>query len=127
MLESCSIFDELSPKGRLAVILRKQPCQFCFRHHDNQHCPSHSQPACSIRGCMRMHHELLHDGLQEEEVRALVTEVDPEASEEEDEYYAADFEDDYEQGNSEGYQKEKPETDTQSPTSSEDGAPSHCQ
>jgi hypothetical protein len=35
-----------------------------------------------------MHHELIHDALQEEEARAMVIEVDPEQSREEEEYYA---------------------------------------
>jgi hypothetical protein len=45
-----------------------------------------------------MHHELLQDALQEEEARAVVIEVEPEPSKEEEEFYAADFEDDYGQG-----------------------------
>jgi hypothetical protein len=52
MPEACSIFDELSLRGRLAVIQRKQMCQFCFRHPDNIPCPAHSQPACPVCGCM---------------------------------------------------------------------------
>jgi hypothetical protein len=51
MPEVCQLFEAMSPEGRLAVIQRKQLCQFCFRH---------SLPACPIRGCMRMHHRMLH-------------------------------------------------------------------
>ncbi len=64
MPETSSIFNELSPKGQLAIIQRKQLCHLCFRHSDSQPCPFHSLPACSVRGCMRMHHKLLHDALQ---------------------------------------------------------------
>jgi hypothetical protein len=47
-----------------------------------------------------MHQELLHEALQEEEVRAVVIEVEHDASEDKEEHYAADYEDDYEQGDS---------------------------
>jgi hypothetical protein len=53
MLEVCQLFEAMTPEGRLAVIQRKQLYQFCFRHPDTQSCPSHSLPACPIRGCMR--------------------------------------------------------------------------
>jgi hypothetical protein len=43
---------------------------------------------------MQMHHKLLHDALQEEEARAVVIEVEPEPSEDKEEFYAADFEED---------------------------------
>jgi hypothetical protein len=46
-----------------------------------------------------MHQELLHEALQEEEVRGVVIEVEHDASEDEEEHYAADYED-YEQGDS---------------------------
>jgi hypothetical protein len=72
---------------------------------------------------MRMHHELLHNALQEEEARAVVIEIDPEAREEEGENYAAGYKDDYDQGNSEEDQEEEPERDTQFPTNTKDGAP----
>jgi hypothetical protein len=68
-----------------------------------------------------MHHELLHDALQEKKVRTVVIEIEPKASKEEEEYYAADFEEDYGQWSSEEDQEEEPERDTHSPTSSEDG------
>jgi hypothetical protein len=48
---------------------------------------------------MRMHHELLHDMLQEEEARALVIKINPDGSDEEgeEEYaYAGEFDDDFE-------------------------------
>ncbi len=49
MLEACSMFEELAPRDRLAVIQRKQLCHFCFRHPDSQPCPSHLLLACPIR------------------------------------------------------------------------------
>jgi hypothetical protein len=75
---------------------------------------------------MQLHHELLHDALQEEEFRAVVIEKEPEASEEEEEGYAAGYKDDYEQGDTKGNQEEEPRRETQSLTSSEDGTPSLC-
>jgi hypothetical protein len=39
-----------------------------------------------------MHQELLHEALQEEEVRGVVIEVEHDASEDEEEHYAADYE-----------------------------------
>ncbi len=44
---------------------------------------------------MPMHHRLLHDALQREEIRAMVVEVVPEPEEpkEDEEFYATNFED----------------------------------
>jgi hypothetical protein len=58
---------------------------------------------------MQMHHELLQDALQEEEARAVVIEVEPDPSKEEEEFYAADFEEDYGQGHY--YEDDKDEPD----------------
>jgi hypothetical protein len=66
-----------------------------------------------------MHRKLLHDALQEEETRAMVVEADPEASEEVEENYAADFEEDYGQGHYKEDNEEEPERETPSPTGSE--------
>jgi hypothetical protein len=57
------------------VIQKKRLCQFCLRHPDTQPCPSQSQPACPIRGCMRMHHKMLHRALLREEARPVVLEM----------------------------------------------------
>ncbi len=54
------------------MIQKKQLCQFCFRHPDTQPCPSHSLPACPVRGCMRMHHRMLRRALMREEARPIV-------------------------------------------------------
>ncbi len=78
MPEVCQLFEAMTPEGRLAIIQRKQLCQFYFRHPDTQPCPSHSLPACPIRGCMRMHHRMLHKALLKEEARPIVTEADTE-------------------------------------------------
>jgi hypothetical protein len=72
MPEVCQIFEAMTPEGRLSVIQKKRLCQFCLRHPDTQQCPSHSQPACPIRGCMRMHHRMLHRALLREEARPVV-------------------------------------------------------
>jgi hypothetical protein len=92
--EECRLFGELAPEDRLVVIQRKQLCYFCFRHSDSQPCKSQSLPACSIGGCMRMHSKLLHEALQGEETRAVVIDVeeDLEEPEEDEEFYAANFE-----------------------------------
>ncbi len=128
MPEACSMFEELSPRGRLAVIHRKQLCHFCFRHSDSQPCPSHSLPACPVCGCMRMHYRLLHDALQREEVRAIVIEVEPEPEdpEEEEEFYAANFED-IGQNYSDEDEGEESERETLSPVDSEEERPRLCQ
>jgi hypothetical protein len=75
MPEVCQLFEAMMPEGRLAIIQRKQLCQFCFRHPDTQPCPSHSLPACPIRGCMCMHHRMLHRALMQEEARPIAVEV----------------------------------------------------
>jgi hypothetical protein len=49
--EVCQMFEAMTPEGRLSVIQKKRLCQFCLRHPDTQPCPSHSLPACPIRGC----------------------------------------------------------------------------
>jgi hypothetical protein len=72
MPEVCQMFKAMTPEGRLAVIQKKQLCQFCFRHPDTQPCPSQSLPACPIRGCIRMHHRMLHRALMQEEARPIV-------------------------------------------------------
>jgi len=72
MPEVCQMFEAMTPEGRLSVIQKKRLCQFCLRHPDTQPCPSHSQPACPIRGCMRMHHRMLHRALLREEARPVV-------------------------------------------------------
>ncbi len=72
MPEVCQTFKAMTPEGRLSVIQKKRLCQFCFRHPDTQPCPSHSLPACPIRGCMRMHHRMLHRALLREEARPVV-------------------------------------------------------
>jgi hypothetical protein len=66
------MFEAMMPEGRLPVIQKKRLCKFCLRHPDTQQCPSHSQPACPIRGCMRMHHRMLHRALLREEARPVV-------------------------------------------------------
>jgi hypothetical protein len=72
MPEVCRMFEHMSPEGRLSVIQKKRLCQFCLRHPDTEQCPSQSQPACPIRGCMRMHHKMLHRALLREEARPVV-------------------------------------------------------
>jgi hypothetical protein len=74
MPEVCQMFEAMTnaPEGRLAVIQKKQLCQFCFRHPDTQPCPSPSLTACPVRGCMRMHHRMLHRALMREEARPIV-------------------------------------------------------
>ncbi len=72
MPEVCQMFEAMTPEGRLAVIQKKQLCQFSFRHPDMQPCPSQSLPACPVRGCVRMHHRMLHRALMREEARPIV-------------------------------------------------------
>jgi hypothetical protein len=74
-----------------------------------------------------MHHELTHDALQEEEARAVVIEVDPEQSREEEEYYAADFEEDYGHGHYDEDKEEELGRETPSLTSSEEERLHLCQ
>ncbi len=92
--ERCRLFVDLAPEDHLVVIQRKRLCYLCFRHADSQPCNSQSLPACSVGGCLRMHSRLLHEALQKEETRAIVIEVeeDPEEPEEDQEFYAANFE-----------------------------------
>jgi hypothetical protein len=122
MPEACSMFEKVSPRYWLAVIQRKQLCYFCLRHSDSQPCPSHSMPACPVRGCMHMHHRLLHDALQREEVRAIVIEVEPELDKpgEDEELYAANFEDICQNYSDEDEGEEESERETQSQVDSED-------
>jgi hypothetical protein len=66
------MFEAMTLEGRLSVIQKKRLCQFCLWHPDTQPCPSHSLPACPIRGCMQMHHKMLHRALLREEARPVV-------------------------------------------------------
>ncbi len=81
MPEVFQLFEAMTPEGRLVVIQRKQLCQFCFRHPDTQPCPSHSLPACPIRGCMHMLHRMLHRAVIREEARPIVVGVEKELEE----------------------------------------------
>jgi hypothetical protein len=72
MPEVCRMFERMSPEGRLSVIQSKGLCHFCLRHPDTDRCPSQSLPACPVRGCMRMHHKMLHRALLREEARPVV-------------------------------------------------------
>ncbi len=92
--EGCSLFMDLAPEDRLVVVQKKRLCYLCIRHADDQPCRSQSLPACSVGGCVRMHSKLLHEALQKEETRAIVTEVEegPEEPGEDEEFYAANFE-----------------------------------
>jgi hypothetical protein len=72
MPEVCQMFEAMTSEGRLAVIQKKQLCQFCFRHSDTKPCPSKSLAACPVRGCMRMHHRRLHRALMREEARPII-------------------------------------------------------
>jgi hypothetical protein len=80
MPEVCQMFEAMTPEGRLSVIQKKRLCQFCLRHPDTQQCPSYSQPACPIIGCMRMHHRMLHRALLREEARPVVLGMAQEAA-----------------------------------------------
>jgi len=53
-----------------------------------------------------MHYKLLHEALQEEEIRAVLIEVKHDASEDKEKNYAVDYEDDYKQGDSEEDQED---------------------
>ncbi len=93
--EKCSLFVGLSSGDRLVVVDKKRLCYLCFRHADSQPCKLQSSlPACSIRGCVQMQSQLLHEALQKEETRAIVIEVEdgPEEPGEDEEFYAANFE-----------------------------------
>jgi hypothetical protein len=92
--ETCSLFMDLSPGDRLVVVQKKRLCYLCFRHADSQPCTLQLLPACSVGGCGRMHSKLLHEALQKEETRAIVTEEEegPEEPGEDEDFYAANFE-----------------------------------
>ncbi len=91
---SAHLFRDLAPGDCLVVVQRKRLYYLCFRHSNDQPCRFQSLPACSVGGCVRMHSRLLHDALQREETRAIVIEVeeDPEDPEEDEKFYAANFE-----------------------------------
>jgi hypothetical protein len=74
-----------------------------------------------------MHHRLLHDALQEEEVRAIVIKVEPELDEEEEEYNAADFVEDLGQDYDNADKEEESEREAHSLVDSEVERPRLCQ
>jgi hypothetical protein len=128
MPEACCMFKELAPKDRLMVIQRKQLCYFCFGHSDSHPCPSQSLPACSIRGCMRVHHRLLQEALQKEETQAVLIEVEEEleAIEEDEEFYVSNFEF-LGQEDDEEEERMEPDEGAHSPVDSEQDRPGLCQ
>jgi hypothetical protein len=59
--DNCSTFREMLPKERLDLIHRKQLCLFCLRHLMGKECWTMGKwPNCTIDGCGKLHHEMLH-------------------------------------------------------------------
>jgi hypothetical protein len=66
---SCTLFKNMTPEDRWAVVRRRELCILCFRHLDTKRCWSLGKvDNCIIRGCGRAYSFLLHDVLQNEEV-----------------------------------------------------------
>jgi hypothetical protein len=62
----------MTPKQRLDMAHQKQLCLFCLRHPMNRECWTlNMEPSCTINGCGKPHHEMLHEALKAEEHSAL--------------------------------------------------------
>jgi hypothetical protein len=103
--EECRMFRELAPGDRLMFVQRKQLCYLCFRHSDSQPCPSQSLPACPI---------------------VIEVEEELEALEEDEEFYAANFEF-LGQEDEEDEEGMEPDEGTLSPVDPEEDRPRLCQ
>ncbi len=63
--DNCPTFRDMVPKERLDLIHRKQLCLFCLRHPIGRECWSMGKwPNCTIDGCGKQHHEMLHEVLK---------------------------------------------------------------
>jgi hypothetical protein len=71
--DNCPTFRDMVPKERLDLIHRKKLCLFCLRHPMGKECWTMDKwPNCTIDGCGKPHHEMLHEVLKEGKPSALV-------------------------------------------------------
>ncbi len=70
-LDNCSSFQDMTPKQRLDLAHQKQLCLFCLRHPMGMECWTLNKwPNCTIDGCDKSHHEMLHEVLKSGEPSA---------------------------------------------------------
>ena len=60
----CPTFEKLPPDKRLEKILQKRLCQLCLCHSDGLPCVGR-RATCEFKGCIKLHHTLLHEALGE--------------------------------------------------------------
>ena len=59
-------FQDMTPKERLDLIHMKQLCLLCLGHQMDKGCETMSKwPGCTVGGCGKPHHEMLHGVLNE--------------------------------------------------------------
>ena len=66
--EGCSLFRERNPDERMSTVRIRRVCIQCLRHSDALPCPWGDRSLCDRRGCVMLHHPLLHGA----SVKALV-------------------------------------------------------
>ena len=73
--DNCPTFRDMTPKERLDL---KQLCLFCLRHLMGKECDTMGKwPNCTIDGCGKPHHEMLHEDLKAGKPSALVKGAEP--------------------------------------------------
>ncbi len=64
-LDNCLTFRDMTPKQRLDMAHQKQLCLFCLRHPMGMECWTLNKwPNCTVEGCGKPHHEMLHEVLK---------------------------------------------------------------
>jgi hypothetical protein len=68
----------MTPKERLDLIHKKQLCLFCLRHLMGKECETMGKwPNCTIDGCGKPHHEMLHEVLKAGKPSVPVKKTEP--------------------------------------------------
>ena len=74
-LHSCPKFKELSVQERLAKVKEHGLCYRCFGRHWANKCRFNKQ--CGVNGCTRLHNELLHRIMEEDNSTSVPTPEEP--------------------------------------------------
>ncbi len=76
--DNCPTFQDMTPKERLDLIHMKQLCLLCLGHSMEEGCETIGRgPGCTMDGCGKPHHEMLHGVLKAGESSLPAEGTDP--------------------------------------------------
>ncbi len=76
--DDCPTFLDMTPKERLDLVHMKQLCLLCLGHPMNVGCEAMGRgPNCTVDGCSKPHHEMLHGVLKAGESSLPARGIDP--------------------------------------------------